>query len=141
MEGIDPDYRRYLQGAIYVLANDLVSTVIDSYGRGNAKRKEATKEKLKTFVQELVDDMTKEAQQYRQEFFVDPITNMAQMLPKPAFLTRQKRSHADIPNSSLKSKCYKNSVHVRKETVCFSPFRFVTVRAPQVSDETHRIAQ
>jgi hypothetical protein len=82
MEGIDPDYRRYLQGAIYVLANDLVSTVIDSYGRGNAKRKEATKEKLKTFVQELVDDMTKEAQQYRQEFFVDPITNMAQMLPK-----------------------------------------------------------
>ena len=34
MEGIDPDYRRYLQSAIYVLANDLVSTVIDFVRKG-----------------------------------------------------------------------------------------------------------
>ena len=39
-----------------------------------------------------------------------------------AALSPRERSHADIPNSSLKSKFYKNSVHVRKETVCFSPF-------------------
>jgi len=82
MEGIDPDYRVYLQHATHVFAQDLVSTIIDSYGKGTPRAKTAIKRDLSKLVEESVEEMIRNAAEYRQEYFVAPITGMAQMLPK-----------------------------------------------------------
>lgn len=81
MEGIDPSYSTYLANAIPELVVDNCFDTLQKYGI-KKNNTEEIKGKIRSAVDDAVSDFEKEAREYRQERFSDPVIRMVSVLPK-----------------------------------------------------------
>ena len=82
MEGIDPSYGRYLDSAYRGIADEIVETIVNSYVKTSKSKKQKIIDGINAAVEIQLNSFLEKSRDYRIEKFADPITSMAQLLPK-----------------------------------------------------------
>lgn len=82
MEGMDPDYQRFLEAAFGVVMARLPDEIMDALWRGKSEKKEKIKASLKSTMDNIQKDFVKSARKYRQDIFVSPVLGAIHSLHK-----------------------------------------------------------
>ncbi len=82
MEGIDPDYRIIEESYLTQIFNNYAGIVIESMRKYSDKERKRLKEKLMIVTNELLIDINKKFEDYREEKHIRPVTSVVSMLPK-----------------------------------------------------------
>ncbi|MFQ5915272.1 MAG: hypothetical protein ACE5JS_19050 [Nitrospinota bacterium] len=82
MEGVDPDYQRYLEGVVSELLKQNGLSILSKYGRGSVKQKDKHKQEVQDALKKKLEDFYKHMAEYRGEHFSREIIDMIVMLPK-----------------------------------------------------------
>ncbi len=109
MEGIDPDYQRFLEGVIPNLFLENCLNVIDQYVGGQKSKKERIKKQVIKALGSNLEKFFERASHYRQAKFVDPIIEMVVLLPKEEL--------ANMAESLVNLTSLKKRVSTETETV------------------------
>ena len=82
MEGIDPDYRIIEESYLSQIFNNYAGIVIESMRKYDDKERKKLKEKLMIVTNEILKDINKKFENYREEKHIRPVTSVVSMLPK-----------------------------------------------------------
>ena len=82
MQGVDPDYDKYLRGAIASLMREYGGEIIEGHITATKRKKAKIKEKLYNAIGGNIEDFFKKARNFQKERFADEITETIKFLPK-----------------------------------------------------------
>lgn len=82
MEGIDPEYRTFLEVSILGILENTLDIVVDNYVPGSKSKKAQIRKDLDDLIEPELLNFFRQAAFYRTKNFAEPIVSMAQLLPK-----------------------------------------------------------
>lgn len=108
MEGIDPSYRDVEESYLSQIFNEYAGIIVDHIRYTNEGKKKL-KEKLVGIGEEILKDLRKKLEDFREERYIGPVTSVVSMLPKDEL--------AAMAESLVNLTSFKRKVTMESETV------------------------
>lgn len=109
MEGVDPFYRNVEESYLSQIFNEYAGIIIDNMQRYTDEEKKKLKVKLVGIGKEILKDLRKKLEDYREEKYINPVTSVVSMLPKDEL--------AAMAESLVSLTSFKRKVTMESETV------------------------